>query len=279
MTEVVWIMIILGVLFIFISFFITERLTKRQENFSADLLTVTDSYEFSERERNIIKRKIEEVIATQAKDILYETNDSLNNMANEKTMALGDYAVTVCEEIERNHKEVMFLYSMLDDKQKEIMNSVNSVNSANAEIKETLLRLKEIIRKVPSIDEKHLNDKENILNENIVSEGNVEKKKDKQKNKNMVFAESVTTNSDVCSDTMADNKSEKTTNDFETEFEEDLLDDVDMDFNENLEKNINSNDIILEMYENGDSIITIAKELGLGVGEVKLVVDLYQGEK
>jgi hypothetical protein len=32
------------------------------------------------------------------------------------------------------------------------------------------------------------------------------------------------------------------------------------------------------MYRNGDNIITIAKELGLGVGEVKLVIDLYQGE-
>ena len=38
-----------------------------------------------------------------------------------------------------------------------------------------------------------------------------------------------------------------------------------------------SKDIILEMHNQGLSILEIAKHLGLGVGEVKLVVDLYQG--
>ena len=40
----------------------------------------------------------------------------------------------------------------------------------------------------------------------------------------------------------------------------------------------NTNEIILEMKQNGMSIMEIARELGLGVGEVKLVVDLYQGK-
>ena len=47
---------------------------------------------------------------------------------------------------------------------------------------------------------------------------------------------------------------------------------------EEFEANSNSNEIILEMHRNGNSIIDIAKQLGLGVGEVKLVIDLYQGE-
>jgi hypothetical protein len=60
----------------------------------------------------------------------------------------------------------------------------------------------------------------------------------------------------------------------------DELDEGDLDetLEEEFKKSGNSNDIILEMYRNGDNIITIAKELGLGVGEVKLVIDLYQGE-
>ena len=117
MTSSVVVMIIIGIIFIFVSFFVSEKLAKRENNINLDLLKVDDDYEFSERELNIIKRKIEDVIVNQAKDILYETNESLSSMANEKTMALGDYAVTVCDEIEKNHKEVMFLYSMLDDKQ------------------------------------------------------------------------------------------------------------------------------------------------------------------
>lgn len=38
----------------------------------------------------------------------------------------------------------------------------------------------------------------------------------------------------------------------------------------------NYNDRILEMYQNGKSKVAIAKELNLGVGEVKLVIDLYK---
>lgn len=39
----------------------------------------------------------------------------------------------------------------------------------------------------------------------------------------------------------------------------------------------NSNDQILELHKAGKSNIAIAKELGLGIGEVKLVIDLFEG--
>ncbi|MCR5755384.1 MAG: hypothetical protein K6G30_11325 [Acetatifactor sp.] len=42
------------------------------------------------------------------------------------------------------------------------------------------------------------------------------------------------------------------------------------------EQGRNSNDRILELYKEGKSKVAIAKELGLGVGEVKLVIDLYK---
>ena len=40
---------------------------------------------------------------------------------------------------------------------------------------------------------------------------------------------------------------------------------------------INSNERILELHKAGKSNMAIAKELGLGIGEVKLVIDLYEG--
>ncbi len=39
----------------------------------------------------------------------------------------------------------------------------------------------------------------------------------------------------------------------------------------------NSNDRILELHKAGKSNMAIAKELGLGIGEVKLVIDLFEG--
>ena len=39
----------------------------------------------------------------------------------------------------------------------------------------------------------------------------------------------------------------------------------------------NSNDRILELHKAGKSNMAIARELGLGIGEVKLVIDLFEG--
>ena len=41
----------------------------------------------------------------------------------------------------------------------------------------------------------------------------------------------------------------------------------------------NHNQMILDMYRNGKDAVEIAKELGLGVGEVKLVIGLFREEE
>ena len=246
MTGSIVTMSIIGVILIIASFLISEKLTKKESSFNIDLLTVNENYEFSEREQNIIKRKIEDVIAKQAKDILYETNDSLANMANEKMMALGDYAVAVCDEIEKNHKEVMFLYGMLDDKQKEIMNTVKIVDETKHDVLEINDKLNLKIEQQSGQIKKRGSLEESVVKgESSVSNQNIEEKDLKNKEEHPeIKAE------DISSE---ENEQEPECND-------------------------NSNSLILEMYQNGDSIIEIAKQLGLGVGEVKLVVDLYQGE-
>lgn len=319
MTVSVIIMIIIGLVFIFVSYFISESLTKKEENFNADLLTVNDNYEFSEREMRIIKHKIEDVIAEQAKNILYETNESLANMANEKTLALGDYAVTVCDEIERNHKEVMFLYSMLDDKQKEVMKTVQAVDKTKQEIKESVMNIqvsqeqkKESVseygttKKQSAIDQlttlkqlKKQADMDNVADsEKVLEVDNTHVLEQKQEEKH-ISAKMTETEEDIETsldkDVSSDmEKSQISHKDIEknesvilsdqedlSEYEDVFgeIDKTDLDdaLEDEFEKSNNSNDIILQMHRNGESIIDIARELGLGVGEVKLVIDLYQG--
>ena len=40
----------------------------------------------------------------------------------------------------------------------------------------------------------------------------------------------------------------------------------------------NHNEMILDAYKAGQDEVTIARSLGLGIGEVRLVIDLYKGE-
>lgn len=289
MTVSVVVMIIIGLILSIASFFISEKITKKEDSFNVDLLTVDENYEFSERELRIIRRKIEDVIANQAKDILYETNESLSNMANEKTLALGDYAVAVCEEIEKNHKEVMFLYSMLDDKQKEIMNTVKAVDEVNREVKDTISKAQKHI--MVSVEDFKGEDgkKENPSEKKVSAIDQLTALSKKKKEMDLVQTpaeEPIAEQSmpEIISDVEIEQElaateplDEQNINDMFAE-----LDKTELDFDEVLEEEFkdseNSNDIILEMHKKGNSILDIAKQLGLGVGEVKLVIDLYQGE-
>jgi hypothetical protein len=260
MTLPVVVMILIGIAFVIVSFIVSENLFENnKDNDKTAFPSIDENYQFSEREQQIIKRKIEDVIANHAKDIIYDTNESLSNMANEKTMALGDYAVAVCDEIEKNHKEVMFLYSMLDDKQKEIMKTVKDVDNVKSEVKSMI------------------NEAESIEHNNVVKQQEeVNPHQDVQQERN----------EDVNFDSLNEADEGSLDEDASNVGMDDIfaeIDRTDIDFDEVLEEdfnqNANSNDIILEMYRNGNSVVSIAKELGLGVGEVKLVIDLYQGER
>ncbi len=52
---------------------------------------------------------------------------------------------------------------------------------------------------------------------------------------------------------------------------------VDIQFDQEKDNGRNSNERILELHKAGKSNMAIAKELGLGLGEVKLVIDLFEG--
>ena len=52
---------------------------------------------------------------------------------------------------------------------------------------------------------------------------------------------------------------------------------MDIQFAQEIDNGRNSNERILELHKAGKSNMAIAKELGLGLGEVKLVIDLFEG--
>lgn len=212
MTSVVIVLIILGLIFIFVSFAITAKLD--EESKKEEVAELPEEY--IEEQKAKISKIIDEYVDENVDGKLSDIEAKLSEIVNQKTLALGDYAVTVNEEIERNHNEVMFLYSMLNDKQKEIMTTANMVDDYRKDV-EAFVISNEFAKYTP--------EEEQILQEEI---------------KNI---------------------------------DESILEDA----KEDVQEVDSSRDVILEMHKSGLSILEIAKHLGLGVGEVKLVVDLYQG--
>jgi hypothetical protein len=209
----------IGIICIIISFLLVGKDEPEQEleQYAASNVNhITEEYELNEDEVAILQKKVSDKITTDVNDIMYSADQELSTMTNEKMMALGDYAVTVCDEIEKNHKEVMFLYSMLNDKEKELKELVS-----NAEGKASELR----------------------------------------KANELAMESYVAVPTDL-----------ETMDELDTDVEYEPED----TYEETVVESENANDIILEMKRSGMSILEIARQLGLGVGEVKLVVDLYQ---
>ncbi|MBQ8982851.1 MAG: hypothetical protein IJ079_04610 [Lachnospiraceae bacterium] len=213
------IVMLIGIICIIVSFvFVGRDADSGQNSDDVGAVTnhITEEYELNEDEVAILQKKVSDKISNDVTDILNSADQELATMSNEKMLALGDYAVTVCDEIEKNHKEVMFLYSMLNDKEKELKDLVGNAERKASELRKANELAMESYVAAPSgmvsIEELEF-DSDPSLEEQVADEGMMEPE--------------------------------------------------------------NTNDIILEMKRSGMSILEIARQLGLGVGEVKLVVDLY----
>lgn len=227
MTGTVITLIVIGLIFIFASFFISEAVS---DSLSEEPATEAPDISLSDQQREKLKQEAEEEIRDSYEALVYQFSEQLSSMSNEKTLALGDYAVSVCDEIDKNHKEAMFLYSMLGDKEKELKMLVEQVDALKQEIQETSAESKKLLENAVRVSKE---------------------------------AESP---SDPFEETMKG------------------IDEMEVDFaglyqERPANDDENANDLILELKKSGMSIIEIAKQLGLGVGEVKLVVDLYEGGK
>ncbi len=239
MTGTVIVLIVIGLIFIFVSFFISEAMN---DSSSEEREKVAVDVTLTEEQRTTVQQQIEDAITEYCENILYQTENQLATMSNEKTLALGDYAVSVCEEIEKNHKEEMFLYSMLGEKEKELKLLVQQVDELRKDLRDTLMQSNQLLEEATAA------------------------------------AQVVQTNQSQVAQPVV-NEAE-TEDSFDAALQE--LDAMEIDFSDADENTTsttteNANEIILELKKSGMSIIEIAKQLGLGVGEVKLVVDLYQG--
>ena len=239
MSATVIVLIVIGLVFIFVSFAISEKLS--EEKAESDSV-VKIPKELTTEQKEKIDKLIRDYMDQQIDGRLTDIETRLSEIVNQKTLALGDYAVSVNEEIDRNHKEVVFLYDMLSDKQKEIMTTVNMIDTYKKEIS-------------AMVQEQAA---QNIMNYSASA------------SETQLSAED-TVPEELPAEEMSD----------DTEIEEAMKEMEDIPISEESQEeleNVDNKDMILEMHKAGLSILEIARHLGLGVGEVKLVVDLYQGE-
>lgn len=201
MTPLEIFLIVIGLSAIAISYFISDKISEKKLNKAARDYVLSE--ETKESLTSQTKTTIEDLLEGLSGDIAVKAERELEKLSNEKIMAVKDYSDGVLDEINKGHNEVMFLYSMLDDKDRSLKERIHEVNS--------IMKNQDVLEEVKS-------DSPLVLS--------TEKQKE---------------------------------NDVQEEYKR------------------NNNEDILRLHYEGKSNLDIAKELGIGLGEVQLVIDLFQG--
>lgn len=168
MTPVEICLIIVAVILFVGSFFVTEKLSNKE----IDEIKGMSSKELQrilENDLSNVEQKVKEILDGYVEETVDNASIPLGKITNEKIMAINEYSDTVLEEINKTHSEVMFLYSMLNDKQDEMKNMTVVIDKSKQHLKQMLIELSEINDRQVALEKETTRD-----NEESVAEANVE---------------------------------------------------------------------------------------------------------
>jgi len=124
MNPIIITLVVIGILAYIISFLIKGKDEEGQENNKVAVL----SEALDDEGRQLVKEKVEAVLSDISEEIIVRTDDALDKLSNEKIMAVNDFSEQILEKIRKNHEEVVFLYSMLEDKERELKAAVKEID-------------------------------------------------------------------------------------------------------------------------------------------------------
>ena len=88
----------------------------------------------TDKEYDGLSLKVKEATDGSIEYAMEKSERMLEKISNEKIMALSEYSNTIMEDINKSHKEVMFLYDMLTDKQTDLKNTVRKAEATAREV-------------------------------------------------------------------------------------------------------------------------------------------------
>ena len=126
--NIVEIILLVGGVGVFIASYFVGNKSEDKES------VVIHDTELSEEDKTKIKEQVDNIIQDKIEDLSERTEAKMDKISNTKILELNDYAETIMNEINRNHNETVFLYDMLNEKAKEVKNTVKDVNIAKKEV-------------------------------------------------------------------------------------------------------------------------------------------------
>jgi len=285
------VLLIMGIVIFIGSFLIPERKTRSgKEEVVIDEKKIHD---LVEKEVEEAQGKITDIVDETITYAMEKTERSMDRLTNEKMMAVNEYSDTVLSEINKNHQEVVFLYDMLNDKHENLKNTVTEVEKTAKEVRQTVKDAEINARELPEFElfgasgafapekvtvvETKKTPKKSAGTAKARTQAVLEADRESTPNGQETAEKGTVENAakGTAGEKAEKPAAKKRTTKPKTEAE---VPDVAVSLNKAGKSGArNSNEKILELHKAGKSNMAIAKELGLGIGEVKLVIDLFEG--
>lgn len=212
MTTAQIILLILGIAILITSFFVMDR----NEELENEVTLNFPSKQMTEEEMLLRKHQIMQLTEEEIENNIEKTKETLSKLSNETIMAVHDYSEQVLAKIEHNNDEVVFLYSMLTNKEEEYKKLYNNMDNTNKDSS-----YQEYDQKI-RVPKKTLDETEDVMLNPIVNK-------------------------------------EQSSNEMEKVEDEARY----------------KTEAILKLYNQNYSVLDISKKLGVGQGEVQLVIGIY----
>lgn len=250
MTVIEIVLLIVGMIFILASFWVTEKLSPEELRHISEL-SKEEMGVMLEHELEKSKQRVVDIVENTIDDSKDRTERALEKQTNEKIMAINEFSDTVIEKINKTHNEIMFLYSMLNDKHTELTDFTSGLTQQLQDLKSQeeemtnyyLSQMKTQMPQVPKpVEQPAAMTTVKTSFQEVQSETSVSEETAPSEQSDNTVAQSAT------------------------------------DTNAQAEEEVNVKDEILRLYEEGRDSVAIAKKLGLGVGEVRLILGLYKGD-
>lgn len=127
-------LLLTGCVFMIGSFFISEKLSASELNKIAEL-SEEELKKIINKEVDRAGQRMDDVIDAKVEEVAEKTERAMEKESNEKIMAISEYSDTVVESMKKTHDEIMFLYSMLNDKHTELTSLTGNLQRLAADVR------------------------------------------------------------------------------------------------------------------------------------------------
>jgi hypothetical protein len=143
MTILDIVLIIIGFFLVIFSYVITERVSDVREKTSTNGVTQV----WGDKEEGTIKERVKDIVSDKSEEVIVTVEDRLCHLSNEKIMEFKEYSDEVMESIKEEHKQAVFLYNMLNEKENETKKLLNNLDKKYAllsdKVNKLIMKLKE----------------------------------------------------------------------------------------------------------------------------------------